>query len=170
MKLKAVFLAIFVAGFAASFAVAKPPPGRSGDGTTSGTTAQKGKKAKDCKPRVTMDLRGTLVATAADSLTMDVSASNKHGRALAGTQLTLTVDASTKIRRHGHALLADLKPGDRLNVKVQGCLTVAAGGTATALLVARKIDAKPAKSDGTTTGTTTDTTVTTTTGTTTTTP
>lgn len=163
MKLKALVLALFVAGVGASFALADDGGTGSTTTTTStstsgghGKSAEHGKAAehskseehgkKDAKAaaachQVSLVLKGTFVSAAADSFVMNVTKGNHHASALAGKPATIGVDSKTKVKRHGHATLADLKAGDRLHVKVRGCK---GADLAAAKLVASKVDAHPA--------------------------
>jgi hypothetical protein len=197
MKMKALLGALFVAGLIVSVAVAAPAEkgkGKNGtpaaeststDGTTAVTTTtssgkgkQKGKaKHAGCKPRRAVVLKGTFVGAGAGGFAMNVTGGNKVAKSLAGKQVTVLVQDGTKIRRHGKATLADLKTGDRLNVKGRACNLDQQAMT----LVAKRVVAHPPSGDddededegttstSTTGTTTTGTTETTTTGTTTTT-
>ena len=158
MKLKAILLALFVAGIGASAALAEKGP-KPKDGTTTGTTTTEHRKGKHsteaCKPTVSLILKGTFVSAGMDSFVMTVSKSNKHARALEGKDVTVTVDAQTRFRRGGHAKLTDLQKGDRVMAQVRACKKASGASVA---LVARRVDAHPAKSKdgpGTTTGGTT---------------
>src|SRR4051812_25227410 len=99
MKLKILFLALFVAGIAASIALASP----SGDGssttattttaTTTGTTTgerHKGDKAKDASACRSIELKG---AVSVSTLTLAVDKTNKGGRDLSGTTVTVAIPA-----------------------------------------------------------------------------
>jgi hypothetical protein len=81
-------------------------------------------------PNVLYILRGTLSGYAAassgtdGSITIDVKASNRHGRALRGQTLQLPLSDHTRIvMRHGTTAIAD---GDRGIVKVRAPKRVAA--------------------------------------------
>ena len=160
MKLKALLLALFVAGIGASAALAEKgpkPKHRTGTQTTTSTT-EHGKrdhrKTDACKPNVSLVLKGTFVSAGADSFVMTVAKANKHARALAGKDATVKVDSETRFRRQGHAKLADLRKGDRVMVQVRACKKA----SESVVLLARRVDARPAKSKdgtGTTGGTTT---------------
>lgn len=174
MKLKALLTALFVAGLAASLAVAAPPPGKGknkGETSTSTSTATtttsgpgngkgkgKGRSAgagAACRPVVSFVLKGEFVSGSADaegagSFLMEVKQANAHGRHLVGDEAKIDVDAKTKFRRRGHAELADLEAGDRLNVHVRSCRRQAesagAGAPAAApKLLAKQVIAHPAK-------------------------
>ena len=89
-------------------------------------------------------LKGTFLAAAADSFTMNVLRANRHGRALKGEQ-TVNVDDKTKMKRRGKegkATLADLVNGDRLHVLAR-CKPGETAGSFT--LLARLVVARPAK-------------------------
>ena len=153
MRFKVLLLAVFVGGLSASLAVAAPPPGKGkgGKGQTTGTqvTAGKGRPARlgeSCRPRVSLILRGVVVSVASDSLVVDVRRANKHGRALAGKQVTIGVRAATKIRRFGKADLSDLEESDLVKVQVRACKSQDAGKMT---LLARRIVARPAVASGT---------------------
>jgi hypothetical protein len=176
MNLKALLMALFVAGLVASFAVAAPPPGKGKGKEESASTAtststtdvqdkrkgkgkQKGEAAvtgATCKPVVTFVLKGEFVSGSADaegagSFVMEVKQSNAHGWHLRGEEVTVHVDAKTKIRRRGRAELSDLEVGDRLNVHVRACKKTAGEGAGTTdaaaapKLVAKQVVAHPAK-------------------------
>ncbi len=110
-----VFLATaLAAGLAASAAVASPPPGKGKPASTGPT----------CKPKVTVILSGTLLSdpgTGATSFTMHVTRANKHGKTLAGLDVTITVDAKTKIKRQGSKTVDALALNDRANVRLMRC-------------------------------------------------
>jgi hypothetical protein len=170
MKRFTVLLALFCAGLlAASIAVAKPPPGK-------GKSAGKGKKTttsstatdlENCKPKISVILKGTFVSGGSTSFTMDVKQTNFHGRDLVGEPLTLMVDDKTKFRRKGHAELSDFKAGDRLNVQARTCkakkqkngttttTTTQAPATQAVPMLAKRVVGQPAKAAGGTTTTTT---------------
>jgi hypothetical protein len=153
--------------------------------STGSTTEDKKKNrpAAACRPTVTFDLKGKFVSASTGTTTpttgttdtgptvlgafdMDVTSANKHGRRYVGETVTVSYDRTTSFRRRGHADIEDFVAGDRLNVKVRACKTAtttapAAGTTAAPeLLLARKVDGKPAKTPTTTTPTTPTTTTT----------
>lgn len=162
MKIKTLLAALLVAAVTASVALAKPPEkGEHGQAGEHGKPAktengEHGKKAgsADCAgKRAKFEFQGAIASVGADSIALDVKQANGHARQLKGTQVTVHVDDKTKIRRKGHAKLADLKAGDRAHVHAWGCragattTTPADGSTAPAVqkIVAVKIDAHPAK-------------------------
>jgi len=78
----------------------------------------------DCKPKASVILKGTLTSdpgAGATSFTMTVTKANKHGQSLVGLDVTITVDADTKVRREGKKLIEDLASGDRVNVRLRRC-------------------------------------------------
>jgi hypothetical protein len=158
MKLKFLIVGLVVAGLSVSAAVAAPPPGKGKPPTTpspgqptSPTTPKpgKGKPPKtglNCKPKVTVVLKGTVESASASALTMDVTHSNRWGRAWAeaGTA-TVAVDEDTKVRRKGNkTLAAQLVSGDRVLVQARACKADLADD-ATPALTAVRIVAHPAK-------------------------
>lgn len=77
-----------------------------------------------CKPTVSVMLKGSLTsdpAAGATSFTMKVSGANEHGRSLKGLDLTIAVDAKTKIRRQGAKTIESLTLNDRANVQLRRC-------------------------------------------------
>lgn len=131
MKLKALVMTLATAALGVSVAAATASPSH---GKPPHPGAQKPKPAKPssstkpCKgPQVV--LMGTYVSGSAGSdgagsFAMVVKRTNRPGRRLglvAGSQVSVDVDAHTKYRRHGHASLADLVANDRLNVKARAC-------------------------------------------------
>ena len=116
MKLKSVLVGVVVAGLCVSAAVAAPPPGKGKPSPSPGTVTSskpkpgKGKPSKtgdNCKPRVAVVLKGTVDSASAGSLKMDVTHSNRWGRAwVEAGSATLTVDEDTKVRRNGNKTLA----------------------------------------------------------------
>lgn len=96
-----------------------------------------------CKaPRATV-LFGTFVAAGDGSFTMDVTKANANARKLVGKKAySVKVDAKTKfVRGNAAATLASLVAGDRLNVQASLCK---ASDVETAVLLARRVVAKPA--------------------------
>jgi len=138
MKPKALVLAVFVAGFGASFALADD--GGSGTTTTGSTTTVTtttgGKSDRDCRRA---ELRGTLVSFSGSTLVVDVTRARKPSSAL-GTQLTLTLDARTRVSFRGLGRLT-AQAGDRVHALVARC---AATGTA---VVARWIEIQGMKAE-----------------------
>jgi hypothetical protein len=187
LKLKALLAALAAAALCVSAAAASPGKvndhgkgkhnGKRDDSARTNDRGGATKARKSCEGRKLV-LRGLYVsgsagADGAGSFVMEIKRANGGKRlGLAGKQATLTVDAATKFRRHGHASLADLVASDRLSVKVRACRAAStgdAGSEATdppaLTLLARKVDARPAKAGGETgTGTTPTVTTTTETG------
>jgi hypothetical protein len=126
MKRIALVLALFCLGLVtASLAVAKAPPGKGkledkgkGKKTTTSSTAT---DLENCKPKVSVILKGKFVSGGGSSFTIDVSKSNFHGKEFSGTSLTLMVDDKTRFVRQGPAELSDFEAGDRLNVQARAC-------------------------------------------------
>ena len=152
MKLKALVLALFVAGLCASFALADNGSAGSTTSTSTTTTSTSagehhgGKKDAGACHAFTVELKGSLVSVGSASFVMDVKRANHHGHDLAGKQATIAVDDKTRMERHGAAQLADLKVGDRLSVQARACRAQdASAPAAPAQLVARKVNASPAK-------------------------
>jgi hypothetical protein len=156
MKLKALLVAMLVAGIATSIALASPPADRGREGQTgvtptTKTTTERGPKSqregdrrRDGRPVVMLVLRGEFVSSSTGSFAMLVKHSNKHARALRGKQVTVKVDGKTKFRRQGKAALADLVEGDRLHVLVRARKNADAGSLE---LLARLVQARPAKAE-----------------------
>ena len=125
MKLRIVVLALATALVPTSVALAHGKPGQTGD---------------NCRPKVSFILKGTLTTPGETSFHMNVTKSNWHARAFRGDQ-EVTVNDHTRFRRMGHATMADLAVGDRLNVQVRGCKH---GDPATMELLAKRVVAHPA--------------------------
>jgi hypothetical protein len=148
MKLRFLLVGVIAAGLAASAAIAAPPPDK-GKPVTAGMPA-KGKPSttgEGCRPKVTVVLKGTVDAASATLLSMDVTGSNRWGRAyVPGTAVTTVgVVESTKVRRNGNTTAADgLATGDRVLVQARVCKADLADG-ATPELSAARIVAHPAK-------------------------
>jgi hypothetical protein len=104
-----------------------------------------------CRPGTT-HLRGTVVAvvpptaTAAGSLTVLVTQANRAGRALVGTEVTVTLLTSTDVVDVGHTTAGSLTVGSTVVLDTRSCTAADAdptdGVTPGAELVARKIVAK----------------------------
>ena len=149
MRFKVLLVAVLVSSWSASLAVASPPPGtgkEKGDSAAIDVSRdkRKGRAARlgeECRPRISLILKGTLVSVGQDSLVMDVRRANRHGRLLRGKQLTIQVGARTRIRRMGKAELSALQESDRLKVQVRACKSEAGK----IVLLARRIVARPAK-------------------------
>jgi hypothetical protein len=77
-----------------------------------------------CKAQVSYVFEGTFDSSAdSSSFVMDVVHANRHARSLVGSQATVVVSDSTRIRRDDvEATLADLVPGDEVNVQVKNCM------------------------------------------------
>ncbi len=147
---------MLAAGIATSIALASPPSDRGREGQTgvtptTKTTTERGPKSqregdrrREARPVVMLVLRGEFVSASADSFAMVVKHSNKHARALRGKQVSVKVDGRTKFRRQGKAALADLVAGDRLHVLVRARKNADAG---TLELLARLVQARPAKAE-----------------------
>lgn len=137
MKLKLLLVAVLATALSVSGAVAAPPPGK---GKPSATGA-------GCKPKVTVVLKGTLVTPGATSLAVNVTRTNRHGRAYltASQPVSVTVNGDTKVRRQGKKTLADLLAGDRVLVQSRACRADLADGARPSLTASRVV-AQPATS------------------------
>ena len=135
MKLKSIVVAVCAVGLVVSSAVAAPPPGKGKPETT----------GANCKPKVTVVLKGELTSAATGSLAMEVSRANRWGRPWATLgAATVVVDSTTKVRRNGKKLLTDLVVGDRLLVQARACKADLMATTPPALTGVRVV-AHPAK-------------------------
>jgi hypothetical protein len=158
MKLKVVLVGLVVASLSVSAAIAAPPPGKGKPPTTppgghaaSPATPKPGKgkppkTGENCKPKVTVVVKGTVTGATAASLAMEVTRSNRWGRAWAeaGTA-TVKVDEDTKVRRNGNkTLAAELFVGDWVLVQARACKAELADDAMPELTAAR-IVAHPAK-------------------------
>jgi hypothetical protein len=137
VKLRMLLVGL-VALLSVSTAVAAPPAGK-GKPTT----------GEGCKPKVTVVLKGTFVSASASSLSMNVTRSNRWGRAYktAGSA-SVALDVKTKVRGKGMKSvddLADLKAGDRLLVQARACKADLADEAVPAALTAVRVVAHPAK-------------------------
>jgi hypothetical protein len=134
MKLKLLVVGCCALGLAVTSAVAAAPPGKGKPETT----------GVNCKPKVTVVLKGTLTTAGAGSLAMDVAGANRWGRpwATLGTA-TVVVDSTTKVRRNGKKLLTDLVVGDRLLVQARACKADLTAATAPALTGVRVVAHPP---------------------------
>jgi hypothetical protein len=141
MKFRLLLIGFCAMALTVSSAFAAPPPGK-GKPQTAGKPASTG---ANCKPKVTVVLKGELTSAATGSLAMDVSQTNRWGRAWAtlGTA-TVVVDSTTKVRRNGKKLLTDLVVGDQLLVQARACKADLTAATAPALTGVRVV-AHPAK-------------------------
>jgi len=138
MKMKFLLVAMVIASLGVSAAVAAPPLGKGKPVAT----------GEGCKPKVTVVLKGTLLAVEpvalATTLSVNVTKANRHGRAyVAASPVTVTVTDDTKVRRQGKKTLDDLKSGDRVLVQARLCKAALVGG-ATPGLTASKVVAHPA--------------------------
>ena len=133
MKVRALLAGLAVVVLTTSAAVAAPPAGKGKPSTTD----------EGCKPKVTVVLKGTLTGA---PLSVDVTRANRWGRAyVEGTAATsVAVNADTKVRRKGKALIGDLVVGDRVLVQARVCKADLAEGAMPALTAVRVV-AHPAK-------------------------
>jgi hypothetical protein len=114
MRFKPLILGLAVAALAvpaATLAKGKPP-----------------KQGPGCKPNVTVILKGKLTTDpgiGATSFNMDVTGANHHGKSLVtkptATNVMITVDPNTKIRRNGKKSVDALMLGDRAVVRIMRC-------------------------------------------------
>jgi hypothetical protein len=114
MKLKVVALAVGVSAVAASAASGAPPTGK---GKPPATGA-------GCKPMVSVILTGTLAADAGPaptSLSVNVTAGNHFAKAWKKQAASVALASSTKVNRAGDTNPADLKSGDRVNIRARSC-------------------------------------------------
>ena len=79
-----------------------------------------------CKPKVTVVLKGTLAADPGDApttLSVNVTKSNRHGRAYrdATQPTTVAVNDKTKVRRQGKKTADALEADDRVVVQARVC-------------------------------------------------
>ena len=144
MRVKVLLVTLLVAGISASVAVAAPPPakGKRDEGALRSHGKNKGQAARvgaTCRPRVSLVVKGFVVSIGSDSLVVDVRRANRHGRALVGKQVTISVVARTKIRRMGKAELSELEAKDRVKVQVRACKRA----DVAASLVAKHVVARP---------------------------
>jgi hypothetical protein len=150
MKLRLFAVGLGAVALGVSSAVAAPPPGK-GKPETAGKPATVGKPATtgaQCRPKVTVVLKGTLTSVSAASLGIDVEHGNRWARAYTklGTA-TLAMDATTQVRRNGKKLVSDLAVGDRLLAQARACKAdLTAQGTTPPALTAVRVVAHPPKS------------------------
>jgi hypothetical protein len=150
MKFRILLLALVTALVGASVAFAHDNPG---NGAKPDTKPAKPTSGPNCRPKVKVNLKGTLAndpAAADTSFTLTVSKANKHGRAYvsAAQPITVMVDAKTKIRRKAKGsaptkTLDALAMGDMVKVQSKVCKADLANN-ATPDLTARHVNAKPA--------------------------
>jgi hypothetical protein len=134
MKMKVLLTGLLAASIGVSAAVAAPPPGKGKPPTT----------GEGCKPKLTVVLRGTLTAVPTTSLSVNVAAANRWGRAYVGATHLVTVDVvKTKVRRQGKKTFGDLLSGDRVLVQAKAC-KAALAEEATPTLTAVRVVAHPA--------------------------
>ena len=138
MKVKALTLGTTLALLGASVAVAAPPAGKGKPPTT----------GAGCKPSVAVVLKGTLAgngAVAPSSLSVTVSGGNHFATAFkkAAQPFSIQITTSTKVSRQGDRNPADLKSGDKVNIRAKACKADLANG-ATPSLTASRVDAHPA--------------------------
>ena len=112
-----ILMALVVSVLVVPVALAKGKPPGAGKPEATGP---------NCKPRVSVILKGTLTAvdTGAGTLTFTVERANRHGKTLVtdpATSVTVKTNADTKIRRNGKATLADFKtsPADRVMAQLR---------------------------------------------------
>ena len=149
MKVRFLLVSVAVAMFAVSAAIAAPPPGK-GKPETAGKPATAGKPSptgSTCKPKVTVVLKGEITTVSASSLGMDVTRSNRWGRAwaTAGTATVALDTDTTKVRRNGKALATALLVGDWVLVQARVCKAELAEGAVPPPLTAVRVVAHPAK-------------------------
>lgn len=118
MKLKLILCVALILGLSASLAIAASSSVQKKPARTTTT-----KKAKPCRPNVSLILRGQLTAVSAtDQFSMSVTRANRHAKAYKGQTVSINTNAATTIRRLGKKVaLADLTLGDRLNVQARVC-------------------------------------------------
>jgi len=134
MKLKLILVTLVAASLSVSVAVAAPPPGKGKPPTT----------GAGCKPKVTVVLKGTLVSSGATSLTMNVTSTNRWGRAYDEASHSILVTADTKVRRQGTKTPDLLVPGDRVLVQARACKADLLAVGAPPVLTAVRVVAHPA--------------------------
>lgn len=138
MKLKTLIGVAAAALALTSIAIAAPP-------------SDKGKPPKTgagCKPNVSVILTGKLAADGAaapSSLSVTVTGGNRFARAYkkATQPVSIALTTSTKVNRQGDHNAADLKSGDRVNIRARSCAADLANG-ATPALTAVRVVAHPA--------------------------
>ena len=91
MRLRFLLAGLAAVVLTASSAIAAPPAGKG-----------KPRTGEECKPKITVVLKGTLGSASATSLSMNVTGANRWGRAYkdAGTA-SVTLDSKTKVRGSG---------------------------------------------------------------------
>lgn len=147
MKIRSFVAAALVAALCASAAVAAPPPGKGKPATApSGHQGKPSPTGPGCRPQVTVVLKGTITNVSGTELDMNVTQSNRWGRAykLAGTA-SVGLTSDTKVRRNGKKLPTDLMATDWVLVQARACKADLATGAVLASLVAVRVVAHPAK-------------------------
>jgi hypothetical protein len=132
MKLEVLVLAVAVAAVAASAASAAAPAGK---GKPAATGA-------GCKPMVSVILKGTLAADAGSaptSLSVIVSGGNHFAKAWKQQAASVALTSSTRVNRAGDTNPADLKSGDKVNIRASSCKADLANNAMPALTAARVI-------------------------------
>ena len=145
MNLRTSTLVALAAALAAAMVVAGPAVGKNKPPRT----------GEGCKPKVSLILRGTVAAApGADSFLMSVTRANRARAALVtSTQLTISVNGDTKIRRQGvktSLTTSGIVAGDRVKVVYRVCKDDVAGltpasFTAGATMFAKRVRALPAQ-------------------------
>ena len=148
MKLRILVVGLAALAVSASSAIAVPPPGK-GKPETAGKPDTAGKPSPSgpaCKPKVTVVLKGEVMSASTSSLTMDVTRSNRWGRAwVTAATATVALNAdTTKVRRNGTKLAVNLAAGDWVLVQARVCKADLGEGAPPALTAARVV-AHPAK-------------------------
>jgi hypothetical protein len=136
MKLGSLLLVLAAAAAAAataSLAVASPPQGKdkpaTGHGAPSTGTSTKTKPPRtgdNCRPRVSVVLKGVLVdapGAAGTFISVKVTSANHHGALVvkSAQPVQILVGPKTVVRRQGGKTLADLVSGDRVLVQARAC-------------------------------------------------
>jgi len=152
MKIKLFLAGLVIAGLVVSSAVAAPPDGKGkpDDPGAAGKAHKPDASGPNCKPKITVVLRGTFTSASSTSLAMTVVGANRWGRAwkTAGTA-TVTLDDHTMVRGNGMKTVSDLvarmKDGDRVLVQARVCKADLKDATAMPTLTASKVVGHPAK-------------------------
>jgi hypothetical protein len=121
---------------AASAAVAAPPAGKGKHPAT----------GAGCKPAVAVILRGSLAAdagTSPTSVSVNVTGGNHFATAFKSKSISVALATSTKINRQGDHNAANLKSGDKVNIRARSCKADLANN-AMPSLTATRINARPA--------------------------
>ena len=113
MIVKVPLLVLAAGAIAVPVALAKGPPPKTGPG---------------CKRKVSVELKGTLTTDpgpGATSFGMNVTAANQHGKSLVtkptATNVTITLDSKTVVRRNGKKTVESLQKDDRAVVLMYRC-------------------------------------------------